>query len=226
MFSKIKSSLRNTLLLPETHPADLLAYEMIRKYENLGYMPYTNYSLRPYVVQQILNDITIRKPQVIIEFGSGWSTSIIANFILQENLNCKFYSFENQKAWHQMLLDKMPLAATDPRIHFQYAPLDKLENGFKGCKEWYDSKLVKLALAGVKQADLIIVDGPSDKAKSYIRYGFFLQIRELIHENTAIYIDDTNRKEEKEIAMDIKAILKLKSRPMGRALRLGNDVGL
>lgn len=68
--------------------------------------------------------------------------------------------------------------------------------------------------------------GLSDKPKSYIRYGFFLQIRDLIHENTAIYIDDTNRKEEKEITMDIKAILNLKSRPMGRALRLGNDVGL
>ncbi len=226
MLSKLKSSLRNTLLLPETHPADLLAYEMIRKYENLGYIPFSNYSLMPYVVQQILNDIIVRKPQAIIEFGSGWSASIIANFILQENIRCKFYSFENQKSWHQILLDKMPLAAKDPRIHFEFAPLATLENGFKGCNQWYDPNLVKLALADVKQADLLVVDGPSDKAKSYIRYGFFLQIRELIHENTAIYIDDTNRKAEKEIAMDIKAALHLKSRPMGRALRLANDVSL
>jgi hypothetical protein len=131
---------------------------------------------------------------------SGISTLAIANLIKKNNLGCSFISVEGNEEWFQYL--NLFLARNDIQkyVNIIYAPLKKnslvLENNL-----WYSDQVLQENINPEYKFDLAIIDGPA-AWKPKIRLSRYPAVPYLINslsEEFSIYLDDTNRKGEKEI---------------------------
>jgi precorrin-6B methylase 2 len=182
--------------------ADILSYAQITAaLVSKKYIPITEYSLRPYTIAHILNDIIINKRKTIIEFGSGSSTVFIASLIEKNNLNAKLYSVDHDKNWLD-LLRKNYLSDNDS-VHFIHAALTKTKNGILPEQNWYDEQIIYNIFNDIEKADLIIIDGPPGDVNDYARYPAVNFINNFLKEEGAIIVDDISRDFEKRIVNDL-----------------------
>jgi len=116
------SKTTNKSTLKDIH-AYLLIQDLVRFPE---YFEITNSSLRFHTLAVILNDIIINKRHQIIEFGSGISTLAIANLIKKNNLECSFFSVEDNEEWFQYLKSFLSRNDLQKYVNIIYAPLKKI----------------------------------------------------------------------------------------------------
>jgi hypothetical protein len=190
------SQASNKSTLKDMH-AYLLIQELIKFPE---YFATTTSSLRFHTLAVILNDIIINKRQQIIEFGSGISTLAIANLIKKNNLKCSFISVEDNEEWFQYMNSFLSRNDLQKYVNIIYAPLKKnnlaLENNL-----WYSEHALNEHISSDFKFNLVIIDGPA-AWKPKIRFSRYPAVPYLINnlsEEFSIYLDDTNRKGEKEI---------------------------
>ena len=190
------SQATNKSTLKDIH-AYLLIQDLVRFPE---YFAITNSSLRFHTLAVILNDIIINKHQNIIEFGSGISTLAIANLIKKNKLECNFISVEDNEEWFQYLKSFLSRNDLQKYVNIIYAPLKKnslaLENNL-----WYSDETLKKNINSDFKFSLAIIDGPA-AWKTKIRLSRYPAVPYLINnlsEEFSIYLDDSNRKGEKEI---------------------------
>lgn len=190
------SQANNKSTLKDIH-AFLLVQDLIRFPE---YFAITNSSLRFHTLAVILNDILINKRTQIIEFGSGISTLAIANLIKKNKLECNFISVEDNEEWFQYLKSFLSRNDLQKNVNIIYAPLKinslALENNL-----WYSDEALRINISSDFKFNLAIIDGPA-AWKPKIRLARYPAVPYLINnlsEEFSIYLDDTNRKGEKEI---------------------------
>ena len=163
-----------------------------------SYIPITPWGISPTGIVQILNHITIYKPRVVLELGSGISTVYIAKLIAQNGLTTRFYSVDNDQAWMNGVGEWIRNEEAADHVRFVHAPLTS-ELSYKGRQiRWYETRALDQTVQ--KDAvDFLIVDAPSGDLP-YSRAGAFLYFAEEIASGTLSYfLDDAHRKEEKEI---------------------------
>jgi hypothetical protein len=180
---------------------DMHAYLLIRNLIQFPeYFATTTSSLRFHTLAVILNDIVINKRQRIIEFGSGISTLAIANLIKKNNLECSFISVEDNEEWFHYIKSFLSRNDIQKYVNIIYAPLKKnslaLENNL-----WYSDQVLNENISSDFKFSLVIIDGPA-AWKPGIRLSRYPAVPYLINnlsEEFSIYLDDINRKGEKEI---------------------------
>lgn len=171
---------------------ELKAFEVLKPYFPEGYLFESSFSMSFQAIQHILNDIFIYKPERILEFGSGLSTQIISNFLLENKLTTKLYSVDDDGEWQSMLNVSNPNVTLSSFSLVQDSPYSYQEKG-----KWFDipenHELTQLNF------DLVIVDAPKKSVCKYSRYGFIPFLKGKISKNAIIYVDDSNRPDEQQI---------------------------
>lgn len=179
---------------------ELKAMEILRPYFPEGFILETGFSISYQTIQHILNDIYVFKPKVILEFGSGLSTLIINKFLEKENLlETVFISIDQDKSWQELLKPKCP------KTHFFDFEVSKDSIFSYSRGVWYEipEKHDLLSL----NPDLVIVDAPKGSDSEMARYGVLPFLRNQRKENLILYLDDTNRTDERNIGDLLKTEL-------------------
>jgi hypothetical protein len=165
----------------------------------------TEYSLRPYTIAHILNDILINKRKIIVEFGSGVSTILIQSINKTYNLDLQLFSFDHDNNWQNTLHD-LYLNKNDDSVDLIHAPLAKTMNGVKDEQLWYDEGIVNEKLSNIK-ADLIIIDGPPGGYQNeYARYPAIEIVKKYLNIEGMVLVDDISRAHEKRIVEDLESL--------------------
>ena len=205
------SQAKNKSGLKDIH-AYLLIQDLIRFPE---YFATTTSSLRFHTLAVILNDIIINKRRQIIEYGSGISTLAIANLIKKNKLESNFISVEDNEEWFQYLKSFLTRNDLQKYVNIIFAPLKKnslaLENNL-----WYSDEVLQNNISSDFKFSLAIIDGPAAwKPKIRLsRYPAVPYLVNILSEESSIYLDDTNRKGEKEIMSLWNIKYKIKFEPI------------
>lgn len=169
-----------------------------------SYLPYTIWGALPRTIVHILNDIVINRRTNIVEFGSGISTYFIARLIALNELPARFVSVDSNSEWlaHQQAMLNREGLATAELVH---APLKTGAREYMENASWYDEQsLLPHIHPGV---DLVIADGPATDQSPWIRHHAVPFIRDFLADDYAIFLDDTNRPQEKAILHDWETLL-------------------
>jgi len=180
---------------------DIYSYLLIQDLVKFPeYFATTTSSLRFHTLAVILNDIIINQRKSIIEFGSGVSTLAISNLIKKNNLKCSFVSIEDNKEWFDYINSFLSRNDLQKNVKIIYAPLESSDLAL-GDNLWYSMQALNNCISKEPKFSLAIIDGPA-AWKPKIRLSRYPAIPYLINflaEEYSIYLDDTNRKGEKEV---------------------------
>ncbi|MEZ5045875.1 MAG: class I SAM-dependent methyltransferase [Chitinophagaceae bacterium] len=202
----IRQSIKQVLAKQKEKNEELFAFSLIKPYLGNHYFPLTGYVLSPLLIQKLLNEISLNNASNILEFGAGFSTVVISNFILKHNLPIQFTSVENSQEYMDYVKSHI-IDANDSRLRFVVAPLCE-KNKYHEATTWYDVNAVKNSF-GNKPYDLILVDGPYGKLQKNIRHGFLDVCENHYNEHTTFYIDDSHRPDERAIVNFLKEKYKM-----------------
>jgi len=180
---------------------DIYSYLLIQDLVKFPeYFATTTSSLRFHTLAVILNDIIINQRKSIIEFGSGVSTLAISNLIKKNNLKCSFVSIEDNKEWFDYINSFLSRNDLQKNVKIIYAPLENNDLALED-NLWYSMQALNNGISKESKFSLAIIDGPA-AWKPKIRLSRYPAIPYLINflaEEYSIYLDDTNRKGEKEV---------------------------
>ncbi|MFI1772228.1 glycosyltransferase [Thalassobellus citreus] len=183
--------------------------QLLKMFDNNVFVPLTGWSISPKEVLHICNDIVINKRKNIIEFGSGYSTVCIAQLLKNNNLDATFFSVESNPEWAEELNNILGNMNLDNYVKIVIAPLKNVDSGIsKECQDqWYSTESLSIAKVDTFKYDLVVVDGPPGFLTPYSRYSAIPFLKNNISKTFAVFLDDANRSEEKEISNDWHLIL-------------------
>ena len=136
---------------------------------------------------------------VILELGSGVSTSWIA-LALQRLGRGKVISLEHDPKYAkktQYDLERLGLDGCATVLLSELAIIEDSNEIFQ--QKWYQPARID-AIVEAGTVDFLFVDGPPGNAGPQSRYPAFPCLSHLLSENALVILDDTDRKEEQEIA--------------------------
>lgn len=176
---------------------------LIQKYLKGGFFPISEYSINPEVILSLLNDIYLLDVKYVLEFGSGLSTICLANFIVEENIDCKLISVESDKEWLNILQKATPHLSSEKRCHFIYAPIREVE--FKNNTAlWYDVGVLDTLIGDEDlKFDIVLIDGPPGDIAPGVRQNALHYLKNRMSESCVVYVDDCHRDSEKKLAEKI-----------------------
>ena len=173
---------------------------------DLPYLPFNGGALRPVCIAYILNEIIINQRKMVLEFGSGLSTVLMARLIKKNNLDVKIVTVEHNKEWSKIIEGYLTNEDLTQYVKIIQADLKEMETPL-GKVNWYDYATV---LKGVQDQkfDLITVDGPPANGRKirYSRYPAFINMTDFFKEDFCLILDDANRKGEQKIIQSFKKI--------------------
>lgn len=197
--------------LQEDH---LAMTQLLKMFPNGIFLPMTSWSVSPREVLHICNDIVINNRKSIIEFGSGFSTICIAQLLKINNIEASFFSVEDNSDWAndmRKMIDKLGL---QNQVKIIIAPIADVPAEFakKSQTKWYDTKSIAAEIASIDNFDVVIVDGPFGGSTPFARYSAVPFLKPKLSGDFAIFLDDSNRADEKQIAADWIKITEAKSK--------------
>lgn len=179
-------------------PSELHAMQIIlRRFPECS-IPTTSWSMRFSNLLTILDLLDTHQPELVVEFGSGMSTLLVAAW-MKENSHGKVVSFDHDRNWANVTrrhLIRESLAGYSEVID---APLTNVASlGQEG--EWYD---ISNHVESISQVDLLIVDGPPAGAseKRLSRLPALDKLYRTLSSSCIVVLDDANRLGEKEVVL-------------------------
>jgi predicted O-methyltransferase YrrM len=149
--------------------------------------------MSPTNLQKILNLITTKKPNQIVEFGSGLSTLFIA-YCIHGLGQGSIISYDHDKRFaelnNKILLDH----GLSNYAKVIYAPL-KTMTIHQSKWLWYKPNNDTFP----DHIDFLVIDGPPRKTQKLARYPALHAIYNKLSVNATIVLDDSSRKDEKNI---------------------------
>jgi predicted O-methyltransferase YrrM len=161
--------------------------------------PLRGWAASPDVLLRLHAHIRTTRPQVIVEFGSGASTLVIAD-ALKQNKSGKLYSIEHSKQYGAETLANLKAEKLTNWVDLRCAELEPWEGAHLNDDPekpslWYAQAL----LNDIEQIDLIWVDGPPAVTCKYSRFPALPALADRITSTAEVWLDDTIRQEEKDI---------------------------
>jgi hypothetical protein len=162
--------------------------------------PLRGWAMSPDILLQLHTYIINKQPKLVVELGCGASTIVIADAMRQNGCG-QLISLEHSSYYAGQTLSRLEAEDLHPRVSLrvdelvawegQHLNLDDAENSSR----WYSQKL----LDDVSEIELLLVDGPSESTCKYARYPALPALFDRLASKTEIWMDDTIRKDEKEI---------------------------
>jgi predicted O-methyltransferase YrrM len=136
-------------------PSELHAMHVILNRFPECSIPTTSWSMRFSNLLSILDLLDTHQPELVVEFGSGISTLMIAAW-MKENACGKIISFDHDRNWSAITRRHLVREGLADYSEVIDAPLKRVESlGHEG--DWYD---ITCHLDKLPRVDMLIVDGP------------------------------------------------------------------
>jgi len=175
----------------ESTAIEHMAYTMLTPYLPKNHYPITNFMMLPSAVLTLMNDMIMNQRKTIVELGSGFSTLVLARFIVSHNLDVTYHSIDHDEEWYGILHRQLVAEGLTDIVTHHHAPLTASDYTYQPNLTWYDpAKLDALALQSV---DLLIIDGPPAFSHTHNRYGAVNYFKERLTEGATIFVDDATR---------------------------------
>ncbi len=160
----------------------------------------TSFSISPYAIIFLVNELLINKRKYIFEFGSGLSTIILAQAIKKVRLDTKIVSVENDSYWLDKIIDRVKSYGLENIVKFIYAPVFPCPSLGKRNK-WYDQSILKAEIDPDEKFDMVVVDGPPayNEFIELSRYQALPFLYNSLAENHIIFLDDATRPGERKV---------------------------
>lgn len=130
---------------------------------------------------------------LVVECGSGTSTLWLA-YALRRKGSGKVVALEHQKPYADRTRRLVKAHGLEEFVEVRVAPL-VLRSTSRGAYRWYDVDLEDLG----GRIELLVVDGPPGDTGPHSRYPALPLLRDQFADNVRVLIDDTNRKEERDV---------------------------
>lgn len=194
-------------------PKQIESFIGIQNYLEKGIKPlsFHGWPISPDIGLYIIGLIDSNNYDVIIEFGSGTSTVMMAKALISKHsfnknkqpISTRLLTFEHNNIYYDKTAQALQDAEVEHLVDLAYAPL--VDYQYQDEKYLYYScneKLQELAknLKGRKANILVLVDGPPGATNKNARFPALPHLLNLLPEHSfTIIMDDYNRAEEKEI---------------------------
>lgn len=160
-------------------------------------MPVSEYSMCATNLHIVLDLLNVKKPNLVVELGSGIST-ILAAYWLKEHKKGEIISFEHSNKWAEKCSFYLKYHGLEDIAEVRSVPL-----GF--CKlldhelNWYqlDNKIQDM-----RDIDILIVDGPPADKNPLARLPALPKFYDLLKNDALIFLDDGNRDGERRIVKE------------------------
>lgn len=168
----------------------------------LGYVPWTSSALRPTTCEQVVNDIIINRRRVVVEFGAGVSSIVLACLDRELDLGLQLWAIEEDKEWLDEVSRRVASASPSTKFRPIHAKLDSYDSKDGGLgsyvSRWYSRDALK---ALPESVDLLLCDGPTAFRRStrLDRWPALPEMYKRLNRSCAVLLDDTNRKGEARI---------------------------
>ncbi|GAB2581308.1 class I SAM-dependent methyltransferase [Nitrincola alkalisediminis] len=162
--------------------------------------PLRGWATSPDVLVRLHSHIMDVKPNAIVEFGSGASTLVIAD-ALSQNGKGKLFSIEHSDHYGAQTLATLKAEKLEKWVDLRINALEPWHADHLNPADaekpsyWY----AQSSLEGIRNVDLLWVDGPPGATCLYSRYPALPAVVEKLAPNAEIWMDDTIRQEEKDI---------------------------
>lgn len=151
----------------------------------------------------LAREVLVRKPDAILELGSGVSTLILGQ-ILKRSGKGRLLSVEHDPMWANQTRRYVEFLGLQDIVSVVDAPLKAIaiENQ---TVDWYDIPICSLDKLGA--VDLLLVDGPPQARDTAVqtRYPAVPLLYERLSPNAAVFVDDANRETESKMVERWKA---------------------
>lgn len=189
----------------------------IQAYMNSGELPlnYHGWPISPDLALLLINQIELNEYDLVVEFGSGTSTAIMAQASLHRGSRSQtspmILSFDHDEHFCAQTRKSLESKGLGSRVRLIHAPLvpviiDGKDYSYYDCRK--ELKSVNSELKKDKLRVLMFVDGPPGLTGPLARYPALPTLAdELAIEQLDVVLDDTNREEEQSIASSWDTIL-------------------
>lgn len=160
------------------------------------YYPYTSMAMDFMNLKIIINDIVINQRKNIVECGAGISTIYIANVLRKNGIKANFVTIEEDEGWANYLMAQLEKEGLADYSRIMYVPIEN-----NGERTWYSSAIIKEIKRSILNVDCLIVDAPIayGEGREKIRAGAVPNFMDIFSDKGSIFLDDCNRKGEKEV---------------------------
>jgi len=141
----------------------------------------------PDFLQIIAEIILDRKPETIVECGSGAST-VVVGYLLEKNERGRIFSLENKNNFYEKNKHLIARHNLSQYVSIVDAPLVECKVN-NHSYEWYDTTQI----ADLESIDMLIVDGPAGN-----RYPVLPLLFNQLSDNVFVIIDDCKREKDGE----------------------------
>lgn len=165
--------------------------------------PLRNWAASPDVLLSLHTYIMETCPKVIVELGSGASTLVIADALDQNGMG-NLISIEHSDYYAKQTLAMLEDERLGNWVDLRVGELEPWggehlnPEGAEKPSRWYPGSLFK----GVKNVDLLWVDGPPGVTCLFSRYPALPALFDKLTPNAEVWMDDTKRKDEIDICDD------------------------
>lgn len=157
--------------------------------------PSRSWAASPDLIVEIINQIRDRKPQLIVEVGSGLSTLWIAR-VLQQLGTGRLISIDHDAFFAAKTSQHLATNGLEHLVDLRVGELEE-QTWPDGTQNWYPHALMN----GIEKIDLLIVDGPPRNDSETYRWPAMWELESRMNDSAAIILDDAIRLEEANLAV-------------------------
>jgi len=157
---------------------------------NMALPPLRGWAGSPDFLLEVADNVTSRKPNVVMECSSGVSTLVIAR-CLQLNGRGHLYSLEHNPQYAGITRENLRRFGLVEWATVIDAPLER-----EGSQPpWYARKAIPDT---IQEVEMLVVDGPPSPIARHIRYPAIPRLIERFASNAIVMLDDADRADERE----------------------------
>ena len=155
--------------------------------------PMRGWAISPDFGVLLLAEILKKKPQRVLELGSGVSTLLIA-YCLEKTGHGRVVSFDHDLNYCEKSRDRVKEHQLDNIAEVVHAPLKEVQLN-QGKWDWYDTARMDSDF----KIDLLVIDGPPGQIQDISRYPALPLLHEYFSDDITILLDDAGRTDEQTI---------------------------
>lgn len=164
--------------------------------------PLRGWVTSPDVLLHLHEYVMAAQPRLVVEFGSGASSLVIADALRQNGFG-KLVSLEHSEHYGGLTQESLRREYLECWVDLRIGELEPWAGEHLGRQEgqeneamhWYPVRL----LEGLEGIDMVLVDGPPGATCQYARYPALPAVAECLGAEATVWMDDTNRQDEKDI---------------------------
>ncbi|MCB9730113.1 MAG: class I SAM-dependent methyltransferase [Deltaproteobacteria bacterium] len=155
--------------------------------------PLTGWAATPELAVQIIEEALARRPEVVVEAGSGAST-LVTGYCLEKLGAGRVVSLDHDAEYAAHTQRSVGRHALDAWCTVQHAPLTQYTLG-GGTWKWYDISKLPAEL----RIDMLSIDGPPGRLQRLSRYPALPLLASRLNDGAIIVLDDAARPDERAL---------------------------